>query len=49
MYKFLADSGNKDELFKFLASKLVEKMNMPGCNILTIQREYVLSTQDLDI
>ena len=49
MYKFLADSGNKDELFKFLASKLVEKMNMPGCNILTIQREYGLSTQDLDI
>ena len=48
MYTFLADSGNKDELFKFLASELAEKMNMPGCNIVTTQREYVLSTQDMD-
>ena len=48
MYTFLADNGNKDELFKFLASELAEKMNMPGCNIVTTQREYVLSTQDMD-
>ena len=48
MYTFLADSGNKDELFKFLASELAEKMNISGYNIVTTQPEYVLSTQDLD-
>ena len=48
MYTFLADNGNKDELFKFLASELAEKMNMSGCDIVTTQREYVLSTKNMD-
>ena len=47
--KFLADNNNKDELFKFLSAELIEKINMPSCNVLTTQREYVLSTQELDI
>ena len=48
-YKFLADINNKDELFKFLSAELIEKINMPSCNVLTTQREYVLNTQELDI
>ena len=47
--KFLADINNKDELFKFLSAELIEKIIMPSCNVLTTQREYVLSTQELDI
>ena len=30
-------------------SRLIEKINMSSCNVLTTQREYVLSTQELDI
>ena len=46
--KFLTDSNNKDELFQFLANKLIEKMQLEACNIITTKREYVLSTQELD-